>query len=171
MSITRYFGIVLATAVFCASLAIAQEDAPANSPPLPPPSKITGKSPAEVEAAAPKGTLRNPYTGQADKADEGHKLFLSYSCSGCHGGNGGGGMCPQLTHVIWIYGSDDDTLFRLVTLGSQALQAKGYSRQNVVNVIGPMPAFGTLIKSDDELWKLLAFVRSVYKGNPAKKNW
>ncbi len=34
-----------------------------------------------------------------------------------------------------------------------------------------MPPFGTLIKTDDELWKILAWVRSVYKGDPKKKTW
>ena len=167
----RHLAWLIAMVPLVGSTALAQDNAAPAPQALPPPSKITGKTPADLEAAAPKGTLRNPFTGQADKAAEGHKLFLSYSCSGCHGGNGGGGMCPQLTHVVWIYGSDDDTLFRLVTLGSQELQKKGYSRQNVVSVVGPMPPFGTLIKSDEELWKILAFVRSVYKGHPDKKNW
>jgi mono/diheme cytochrome c family protein len=124
-------------------------------------SPVTGNPPLEVINAAPKGTLHNPYTDQPDKIGDGHKLFLSYGCSGCHGGGGGGGMGPPLTKVVWIYGSDDDTLLRLVTLGSEELQKRGYSREGVVNVIGPMPPFGQLIKSDDELFKLLAWVRSV----------
>jgi mono/diheme cytochrome c family protein len=143
----------------------------ADSPPAAAKSPVTGKSPLDVINAAPRGSIHNPYTGQPDKIDAGRKLFLSYSCSGCHGGGGGGGMCPPLTKVVWIYGSDDDTLARLITWGSQELQKHDYPRIGEVAVVGPMPAFGTLLKNDDELYKILAFVRSVYKGTPAKINW
>ena len=43
-------------------------------------------------------------------------------CNGCHGGGGGGGMCLPLTNETWVYGPDDDTLFRLVALGSAELK-------------------------------------------------
>lgn len=146
----------------------AAENAP---PPLPEKSVITGKSPEDVAKAAAKGTLRNPYTDDPEKIAEGRKLFLSYSCNGCHGGNGGGGMCPPLSNETWVYGSDDDTLFRLITLGSDKLQADGYFRKGMENVVGPMPPFGELVKSDDELWRILAFVRSIYNGSPKRRNW
>jgi mono/diheme cytochrome c family protein len=180
----RVFVLVVTLGNLVASLAYADgtsnlgpaypDEAPAAAKPehsLPPPSKVIGKSPTDVAASAPKGTLRNPYTGQVDKIKEGHELYFSYSCNGCHGGDGGGGMCPPLTRVVWIYGSDDDTLFRLITLGSQDLQHDGYTRHNVVHVVGPMPPFGELIESDDQLWKILAFVRSVYADDPKEKNW
>jgi hypothetical protein len=32
-----------------------------------------------------------------------------------------------------------------------------------------MAAFGAIIKSSDDLWKILAFVRSKYNGDPAHK--
>jgi mono/diheme cytochrome c family protein len=131
---------------------------------------LTKLTPAEVEAAAAKGTLKNPYQDtDAAVAEAGHKLFFSYSCNGCHGGNGGGGMCPPLINEVWVYGGDDDTLFRLVTLGSDALQKKGYVRKGHEGVVGPMPAFGPLIHNADELWKILAFVRSAYHGDPKYK--
>ena len=75
-------------------------------------------------------------------------MFLGYSCNGCHGGGGGGGMCPPLTNDVWVYDGDDDTLFRLVTLGSDELQKQGYTRKGRENVVGPMPPFGTLIKNE-----------------------
>jgi mono/diheme cytochrome c family protein len=128
-------------------------------------SKIT-----DVVANTPKGKLANPYKDtQTDIADEGGKLFLSYGCSGCHGGGAGGGMCPPLTNDVWVYGGDDDTLFRLVTLGSDDLQKAGYTRIGRENVVGPMPPFGAIVKSSDDLWKMLTFVRSKYKGDPAYK--
>ncbi len=129
--------------------------------------KIT---PIELVAKTPKGQLHNPYKDtQADIVAQGGQLLLSYSCSGCHGGGGGGGMCPALTNDIWVYGGDDDTLFRLVTLGSDQLQKAGYMRKGHENVVGPMPPFGAIIKNADDLWKIFAFVRSKYSGDPAYK--
>jgi hypothetical protein len=78
-------------------------------------------------------------------------------------------MCPALTNDIWVYGGDDDTLFRLVTFGSEELQKQGYTRIGRENVVGPMPPFGSIIKNADDLWKILAFVRSKYSGDPAYK--
>ena len=37
-------------------------------------------------------------------------------------------MCLPLINDIWVYGGDDDTLFRLVALGSDELQKVGYTR-------------------------------------------
>jgi mono/diheme cytochrome c family protein len=130
----------------------------------------TKVSPIDLVKSTPKGQLANPYKDtQADVVAEGGQLLLSYSCSGCHGGGGGGGMCPPLTNDTWVYGGDDDTLFRLVTLGSDELQKQGYTRTGRENVVGPMPPFGAIIKNADDLWKILAFVRSKYSGDPDYK--
>jgi mono/diheme cytochrome c family protein len=126
-------------------------------------------TPTQRAASAPKGSLKNPYTNQDEKIKQGYELFQSYSCSGCHGGTGGGGMCPPVNGEVWFYGLDDDTLFRLITLGSLGMQQQGFARLG-----GPglqMPPFGELIKTDDDVWKILAWIRSVYKGDPKKKFW
>lgn len=131
---------------------------------------VTGKPPLDILADNPLATMRNPFTDDATKIEEGKKLYFSYSCNGCHGGGGGGGMCPPLTNDTWVYGSDDDILYRLVTLGSQDLQKTyGLKRKGQEGVVGPMPPFGSLIKSDEEVWKIIAFVRSTYKGS--RRNW
>jgi hypothetical protein len=78
-------------------------------------------------------------------------------------------MCPPLINDIWVYGGDDDTLFRLVTLGSDALQSKGYMRVGMEHVVGPMPPMGAIVPTDDDLWKILTFVRSNYDGSPKCK--
>lgn len=123
-------------------------------------------APPDLVKQTPKGQIKNPYNDtQADIVADGEKKFLSYSCNGCHGGGGGGGMCPPLTNDVWVYDGDDDTLFRLVTLGSDELQKNGYSRHGSENVVGPMPPFGTLIKSSDDLFRILTFVRSKYSSN------
>jgi len=127
-------------------------------------------TPAQRADSGAKGTLKNPYS-DSDQAvvQSGQALYMSYACSGCHGGTGGGGMCPPLTNDIWVYGGDDDTLFRLVTYGSQEMQGKGYSRKGQENVVGAMPPMGTIIKTDDELWRILTFVRANYHGAPECK--
>jgi len=117
--------------------------------------------PLDLVAATPKGGLHNPYNDDVEAvAEEGHHKFLSFSCNGCHGGGGGGGMCPPLTNQTFVYGADDDTLFRLVSLGSDNLQKEGYKRVKHEIVTGPMPPFGGIIKTSDDLWKVIAFIRS-----------
>ena len=130
----------------------------------------TKVAPPDLVKNTPKGQIKNPYKdSQADIVADGEKKFLSYSCNGCHGGGGGGGMCPPLTNDIWVYDGDDDTLFRLVALGSVGLQADGYTRKGGESVVAPMPPFGALIKNSDELWKILTFVRSKYSPNADPK--
>jgi mono/diheme cytochrome c family protein len=156
------------------------------SAPTPPPAPAAGAAapaplsmdelkkpmkPLDRVAMAPKGTLKNPYTDDPKAIEEGKKIFFGKSCNGCHGGGGGGGMCPPLTNTVWVYGDDDDTLFRLVSLGSVELQKAGYHRKGTEGVVGPMPAFGELIDEDQELWKIIAWVRTLFKGGPERRHW
>jgi mono/diheme cytochrome c family protein len=120
----------------------------------------------ETAKTAEKGALKNPHSDYTSVAEEGRKIYLAAGCNGCHG-MGGGGMGPPLTNQIWVYGKDDDTLFRLIALGSVELQKQGYSRKGSENVVGPMPPFGHIIKSNDDLWKLIAWIRSI---NPSSAN-
>lgn len=152
--------------IFAAALVLAATTAQADGVPA----AGTTMTPLQRAEATPKGQLKNPYK-DSDKTivAEGQKDFMHYGCSGCHGGTGGGGMCPPLTNDTWVYGGDDDTLFRLVSFGSDELQKHGYSRKGHENVVGPMPQFGPIIKSDDDLWKIITFIRSNYHGSPANK--
>jgi mono/diheme cytochrome c family protein len=161
--------LCLAATLACAPPVEAAEAA--TPTPAPAPASGSAKSPIDAVKDAPKGTLKNPYTGQDDKIAQGHELFMSYSCNGCHGGTGGGGMCPPINGDIWFYGIDDDTLFRLITLGTLDLQKAGYDRLGGNTGSLQMPPFGALIKSDDELWKIIAWIRSIYTGDPKKKTW
>lgn len=125
------------------------------------PADAATMTPVERAAETPEGELKNPYTDYASVAEAGHKIYFSAGCNGCHGGGGGGGICPPLTNDTWIYGKDDDTLFRLITLGSDELQKQGYVRKRHEVVTGPMPPFGEIIKTDDDMWKMIAWIRSV----------
>ena len=70
-------------------------------------------------------------------------------------------MAPPSTNEVWIYAKGDDTLFRLIALGSDDLQKQGYTRRGSENVVGPMPPFGGIIKSNDDMWKMISWIRSV----------
>lgn len=117
--------------------------------------------PLELIKKTPIGGLHNPYNDDpAALEEEGQHKYLSFSCNGCHGGGGGGGMCPPLTNDTFVYGADDDTLFRLISEGSDELQKQGYTRVRKEIVTGPMPPFGNIIKTSDDLWKVIAFIRA-----------
>jgi cytochrome c len=118
-------------------------------------------NPEEVAKSAEKGSLKSPISDPKSAAGEGQKVFMAAGCNGCHGGTGGGGMGPPLTNEIWVYGSDDDTLFRLIALGSDGLKAEGYSRKGSESVVGPMPPHGKIVKSSEDMWKIIAWIRSI----------
>jgi len=185
----------LSTGAFVGAVGAADEPAPAEkSEPAAADKKADGAAPEAAPAAAPaadaaaggapmkpidrvnsteKGTLKNPFSS-TDKAivDEGHKIYMGLSCNGCHGGGGGGGMCPPLTNETWVYGGDDDTLFRLITLGSDEFKKKySVSRKGQETVVGPMPPFKDIMDDEMKLWKAIAWVRSVWGGRPEKKVW
>jgi len=125
-------------------------------------------TPLERAVSTPRGQLKSHYPDVARVAAEGLKIYRSHDCNGCHGGGGGGGMAAPLTNQIWIYGDDDDTLFRVITLGTgslspgDAFQKQGFARKGSENVVGPMPPFGETIKTDEDVWKIIAWIRTVH---------
>lgn len=125
-------------------------------------------NPTKTAEAAEKGALKSPYQDDYESvAEEGHKKFMAAGCNGCHGGTGGGGMGPPLSNPVWVYGNDGDTLFRLIALGTTGLQDQGYSRKGSENVVGPMPPHGNIVKSNDDMWKIIAWIWSI---NPPDKS-
>jgi len=122
-----------------------------------------GRTPLEAVNATPKGELVNPYAAtDADLVAAGHQMYMDTGCNGCHGGTGGGGMCPALTNLKWVYGDDPDTLFRLITLGSADLQAAGYARIATERVKGYMPAQHMIIDREEDLWKIITWIQSLH---------
>ncbi len=106
-------------------------------------------------APAPAPRRLNPFTGNADMAAEGRALYFEVGCQGCHGGGGGGGMATSVIDDAWTFGSDDEALFRLI---------KGEMPDQT------MPTVYSVLE-DDEVWKILAFIRSVYAGDPGRIDW
>ncbi|MCC4619154.1 cytochrome c [Xanthomonas cassavae CFBP 4642] len=93
---------------------------------------------------------------------DGKRIYFSAGCNACHGGTGGGGMCPPLTNDVWVYGSDDDTLRALISEGTAAMITHGKTRIGHEKVVGQMPPFAPVLKPGDTE-KLLAFIHSVNK--------
>ena len=98
----------------------------------------------------------NLHTGNAEAIQQGRTLYLQNGCYACHGTGGGGGMGPALLDDEWKFGSDDLTLFKLI---------KGEIPQQT------MPAAFGGVLNEDEIWKVIAFVRSLYQGDPNKIDW
>lgn len=125
-------------------------------------------TPWDRAVSTPKGQLESPYPYFTSVAEEGYRKYMAAGCNGCHGGGGGGGMAAPLTNSVWIYGDDDDTLFRVIALGTGSLSPGnafgklGYRRTGSEAVVGPMPDFGDIVRTDDDLWKIIAWMRSVY---------
>ena len=123
-------------------------------------------TPMERVTSTPRGQLKSPYTDFSSVAEDGRKLFQANDCGGCHGGGGGGGMAAPLTNEIWMYGSDDDTLFRLITLfrrcidPGDAFQKQGFVRKGYEGVVGPMPPYGGGHARENDIWKIIAWLRS-----------
>jgi mono/diheme cytochrome c family protein len=67
---------------------------------------------------------------------------------------GGGGMGPSLIDATWKAGDGSD-----LNLLDQIRNGKGQ-----------MPPYKTMV-NDDQAWKLIAFIRSLYKGDPTKIKW
>jgi mono/diheme cytochrome c family protein len=125
--------------------------------------------PEELVKKFPPGKLHSPYQDYAKlaKDEELVKQFRRPGCNECHGGGGGGGFCPALTQGVWFWGNTDDVLFRLVTLGSAELEKQGFERYQYGSVHAPMPPMGFSVPTADELWKIIAFIRSI---NPPGTN-
>jgi hypothetical protein len=125
--------------------------------------------PTELVKQVPKGRLHSPYPDYTKLAKDEDlvKQFRLPGCNECHGGTGGGGICPAVTQGVWFWGNTDDVLFRLITLGSVDLEKEGYKRLTYGTVHAPMPPMGETIKTSDQLWKIIAFIRSI---NPSGSN-
>jgi cytochrome c(L) len=96
----------------------------------------------------------NAYTGNPQAIEEGRALYMQHGCSGCHGVRGGGGMALPLNDDTWAFGSGDEVLFKLI---------KGDIPEST------MPKVWNL--ADDQVWKMLAYIRSLYTGDPALADW
>ena len=64
-------------------------------------------------------------------------------------------MGASLIDDEWKFGSDDETLFKLI---------KGQIPEQTMPVV-----YSSL--PDEQVWQILAYIRTLYKGDPSKINW
>jgi cytochrome c oxidase cbb3-type subunit 3 len=93
-------------------------------------------------------TLMNPYSGDAQRAAEGAKLFVSYNCMDCHGADGSGAMGPSLQDGRWHFGGTPGDIFQSIYEGRP----------------DGMPSWGGRI-GDDQIWRLVTYVQTLEKGH------
>ena len=127
----------------------AKTEAPGQQP-------KASEAPASADQQKPKKL--NPFTGNEEAIKEGRQLYLQSGCPGCHGSGGGGAMAGATAFIrdTWKFGGDDETYFK-VTKGTYPGQT--------------MPAVFGAILSDEQVWKIIAWVRSIYKGDPERIVW
>ena len=140
----------------------SQPDAPApsNQAPVAPDEADSADAQANVQIvgdvseASLKTLDKNPYTGNAEAISEGKEYYKMLNCYGCHGMRGGGGMGPSINDSKWKVGKGTDAdVMKQIMVGR-----------------GKMPSFGDSI-DPDQAWKIISFVRSLYKGSPDKVTW
>jgi len=88
--------------------------------------------------------MENPLKNDPDAVARGMKDFDSFNCSGCHMGNGGGGMGPALSNRNWIYRDSPANIYLSIAQGRSA----------------GMPAYGAMLP-DRTIWELVAYIQSL----------
>lgn len=90
----------------------------------------------------------NPFAGDAQAAGVGKGMFRIY-CAPCHGIRGQGGRGPDLTRGVYNSGEHDGDLFHTISAGVPGTEMESYSS----------------ILSEDNIWRLVAFIRSLSSGS------
>jgi len=96
---------------------------------------------AGLRAQSPQVPETNPFTSDAD-IQQGAALFQTH-CSYCHGSFGEGGRGADLTAGIYRRGGRDPELYTSIRFGI------------------PGSEMGPVRVTDDEVWKLVAYVKSL----------
>jgi len=105
-----------------------------------------------------KESGKNPYYQDPKAIAEGFKLARASACTHCHGESLGGLIGPSLTNGNWrhVRNGTDKGMFETLYFGTSAgMAAWGKS--------------GSL--TEDEILKVMAFVRSKYRGDPKSITW
>jgi len=117
---------------------------------------VATRPPAKPAGADDAANLeKNPYTGDAAAIEQGRKLWRKTGCYSCHGGVAEGGVGPSLIDDEWVYKPTDKTLFKTIADGRKGTVMVGWSKE-----LNP-----------DEIWKVVAYIRSLYQGDPNKVIW
>lgn len=109
----------------------------------------------EAKPVAARDADTNPYTGDAAAIAAGKDLWRDTGCYSCHGGLAEGGLGPNLTDDTWVYKPTDKMLFKTISRGRSGTNMVGWSAD-----LDP-----------DQIWQVIAYIRSLYLGSPKKIIW
>ncbi len=149
-AILIHYGVPMTAAQRTQSPSDEQTQSPTNETAIQPQVHNVESSP---EAGAEPVKL-NPYTGNPEAIAEGEELYKLLNCYSCHGLRGGGGMGPNLTDEQWKEGTGSD-----IRVMAQVMTGRN-----------KMPGYERAI-TEDEAWKVIAYVRTLYKGDPSTVEW
>ena len=100
-------------------------------------------------------TGKNPYNADKNAVKEGETLYMT-GCSGCHGHEAEGKLGPGLADDYWTYprNATDQGLFEVLFGGANGMMGPQYGNFNT-----------------DEMLHIMAWLRSIYKGDQKKAKW
>ncbi|MQA30140.1 MAG: c-type cytochrome [Luteitalea sp.] len=110
---------------------------------------VPQQSVAEQDVAEKNVPEKNPLEGNAEAIRNGMGMFRS-RCADCHGMDARGVRAPDLTQV-WASGRTDAGLYGTVRRGVPGSE---------------MPAFASPRMTPDDVWKILAYLRTVAAPKP-----
>ena len=109
----------------------------------------------EDKDTVPIENTENPFELDEKTIKAGKKLWRKRGCYSCHGGNAEGGVGPNLQDDIWVYKPSDAMLFKTIAKGRKGTNMVGWEKE----------------LNNDEIWKIIIFIRSIYNGDPQKIIW
>jgi cytochrome c-L len=115
-----------------------------------------GKKGEKTEAVKHfKNTGENLYNIDEEAIHTGESLFMT-ACSGCHGHHAEGKLGPALGDDYYTYpkNATDKGLFETIYGGARSMMGPQYNNLTI-----------------DEMLQIMAWIRSVYWGDPEKAEW
>lgn len=98
---------------------------------------------------------KNPLAINKENIKIGKKLWRKAGCYSCHGGQAEGGVGPNLQDDIWVYKPTDKMLYKTIAKGRSGTNMVGWEKE----------------LNEDEIWKIIIYIRSIYSGDPKKIIW
>tara|TARA_A100001037_G_C15078139_1_gene602822 strand:- start:659 stop:1084 length:426 start_codon:yes stop_codon:yes gene_type:complete len=117
-------------------------------------SMAQGLSLAEEEEL-PENWEKNKLNGDVAAIAAGKAHWKNIGCYACHGRKAEGGVGPSLSDDIWIYKPTDKMVYNAIARGRSGTNMVGWSKD----------------LTPRQIWELVAFIRSLYIGDPEKIIW
>ena len=107
------------------------------------------------EVASPESWEKNRLNGDLDAIAAGKAHWKNIGCYACHGRTAEGGVGPSLSDDIWVYKPTDRMVYNTIARGRAGTNMVGWSKE----------------LTPRQIWELVAFIRSLYVGDPEKIIW